>query len=217
MHRRAPRQREKTRALVSSTYSPRVPFPVPPAPLRVVTMRRWPGWHAPIAALILLLLGAVATPGCDDHSGPACEPGQYCYCGNGPECFLECHEDTCNLACSHTSSACGAICDDRCAAVCSDTPRCSALCGNACVLECHHTGTCAAQCGTNCAYSCHDTTTCGVRVGPDSTVTCDSVATCTIECAATCSVSCSNVNSCGVSCAPGYSRRDQGNGTITCG
>lgn len=153
---------------------------------------------------------------CHSDSGPYCQGGQYCACGSGPECFLECDADSCNLECSNTANSCGAICGNHCAAVCHDTNDCSAYCGDACSLDCHNTTSCGAQCGAGCTYSCQNTTRCGVSVGPNSNVTCDHVATCAIECAGVCNVTCTNVDSCTVTCAPGHLQTNDGNGNVSC-
>jgi hypothetical protein len=169
-------------------------------------------------AVFVIAVGSLLSFGChnDTGPGPSCQGGQYCACGGGPECFLECNTDSCNLECSNTANSCGAICADHCTASCHDTNDCSAYCGDACTLSCHNATSCAAQCGAGCIYSCHDTTRCGVIVGPNSSVSCDHVPTCAIECAGACSVTCTNYNTCTVTCAPGHVQTDNGNGNITC-
>ena len=167
-----------------------------------------------------LALGVVpiAVNGCESHDWPGCTAGEYCTCGNTPDCYLQCNANTCNLECSQTDS-CGTICGDQCVATCHDTHDCSELCGNGCALDCHNVTTCAAQCGANCDYSCHDSQDCAVRVGPNSTVQCDHLTTCTVECEGACKVSCSNMNgdaNCAVTCATGNVRTENGNGTYTC-
>ncbi len=167
-------------------------------------------------AMVLALICGSGGWGCHSDSGFTCQGGQICACGNGPDCFLQCNGDLCNLDCSHTANACGSVCNNACLASCHDTNNCSAACGDACTLTCDHTASCGAQCGAHCAYSCSNTTRCGVDVGPGSTVMCDTLATCVVNCAGSCSVTCHSVDSCTVNCAPGHTQSDSGNGTITC-
>ena len=188
------------------------------SPRRFDPLGRWLKARLRAAALLVLpICAGLATSNCSSHSGPDCQSGQLCACGNGPECFLGCYADGCNLECGNTANSCGSVCGNQCAATCHDTNDCSSSCGDGCSLDCHNTASCGAQCGVNCAYACHDTTRCGVRVGPASTVSCDHVASCTVECAGACTVTCTNVDSCAVTCAPGHTYSDNGNGTITCG
>jgi hypothetical protein len=171
-----------------------------------------------LMAVAIGLAATAAIPGCHDENHFGCRGGQYCACGNGPDCFIECPADACNLECSHTTHACGAICGNGCVASCHDTGECSDSCGDSCTLECHSVDSCAAQCGANCSYTCHDATKCGVHVGPNSSVDCHSLASCAVECTGPCSVICTDVSdSCTVTCAPGFSQSTNGNGTITCG
>lgn len=172
-------------------------------------------WSSPFVLALCLL----ATSGCHSHSGPECSAGRYCACGQGPDCYLQCNGDSCNLECSHTDDSCGTICGNNCSALCHDTGDCSAYCGDGCSLECRNVRSCAADCGAECSYSCHDVTDCAVRVGPNSIVSCDHLTSCTVECAGTCTVTCTNMptrDNCLVTCAPSLVRTDDGNGQVTC-
>lgn len=178
---------------------------------------------ATVSSLLLAALAiatSLVTGGCESHSGPECRAGQYCACGMGPDCFLQCNADACNLECSQTQHSCGTICGNRCTTVCHDTGECSAYCGEACSLECHSVNSCAADCGAGCSYSCHDAQTCAVRVGPNSVVSCDHLTSCSVECVGACDVTCTNmpvIEECSVTCAPGHPRTDDGNGRVHCG
>lgn len=162
-----------------------------------------------------LLLGAASVAGAcgGDRS---CYDADDCDCFGRRECILGCYHDGCDLACSHTASACGAICEDDCRFLCHDTNHCSALCGNDCAYRCHQTPSCAAECGARCAYECHDVSECAVRVGPGSTVACTAAALCDVTCDGPCEVSCNDVSRCNVSCAPGLVRSNRGGGRWSC-
>ncbi len=200
-------------------YSPTVSSRLKPSYESIEpSARGWPNqwafgiWPFAIVSIFIAI-------GCESHSGSPCGAGRYCACGDGPDCYLQCNADACNLECSHTSNACGSICGNQCVATCHDTNDCSSMCGDGCSLECHNVVSCAAQCGANCVYSCHDATDCAVRVGPASTVSCDHLGSCEVECAGACTVTCTNLNdanNCSVTCAAGHTRTDNGNGTITC-
>ena len=175
--------------------------------------------RASACACLLMMAGVLPFTSCNDHSGPQCQAGQYCACGNGPDCYLDCHSNGCVLECSHTPGSCGTICENQCTSTCHDTNECSQLCGDGCALECHNVVACGAQCGSNCVYSCHDASRCGVRVGPGSIVTCDHLTTCEVECAGACNVTCTNINNsnnCTVTCAAGHVLSNDGNGHLSC-
>lgn len=163
-------------------------------------------------ALLALVLGVTVLVGA--CSGDRSCYDEYCDCHGRRECILGCARDGCDLACSHTSESCGAICEDGCSFECHDTNHCSALCDDDCRYLCHHAPSCAGECGARCDYECHDVSECAVRVGPRSKITCRSVAHCKVDCDGPCDVTCRNVDRCDVSCAPGLTRRSTAGGYV---
>lgn len=163
---------------------------------------------------LVLLGGAWLAAACGGDR--SCYDSEDCDCFGREECILGCHHDGCDLACSHTASACGAICEDDCQFLCHNTNHCSTLCGDDCAHRCHEVATCAAECGDRCIYECHDVSECAVRVGKNSSIDCRSVALCDVTCDGACEVTCSNVSRCNVRCPPGLVRRSHGGGRWTC-
>src|SRR5690606_17551551 len=72
-------------------------------------------WRA-VVVVVVVLGGAVLAGACHSHGD--CHGSEDCDCFGREECILGCYHDGCDLACSHTASACGAICENDCHFLC---------------------------------------------------------------------------------------------------
>lgn len=157
------------------------------------------------AVRVLFVAALFLSVGC----GVDCD-GDDCGCHGQRECILSCSARDCDLACSHTSQSCGAICGDDCNFHCHDTNHCSTLSGDGSNIDCHNVPSCAAECGADCNYDAHDVSTVDITVGPGSTVECRNVAHCDVTCMGPCELICVSVDSCDLNCEKGTSQEGSG-------
>ncbi len=166
-----------------------------------MSLPNWGSW----ARGLLVSLSLLSAPGCANYCY-----GDDCGCEGERECIVDCPGGGCDIACSHTSETCGAICGNDCRFECSDTNHCSTLAGDGARLTPHHLKSSATECGADCDFEAENISEVEVTVGRDSTVYCHQVHRCDVTCEGPCELKCENVDVCELDCKDGTSEKGNG-------